>query len=372
MKSLLSLFSAALLFLPGPGARAEVLFESSLDTGAGWVVLQELAPSSTAAFGFDYAPLGIPPAPGGDGSTRGLRLAANANGTIQAITAATAGSFFGPHVVTVDFWGNTNGPLPAGGTGSTEFLGGGVGFNTLAEVPRSGASLLVSMEGNAATDWRLDKGAASQLLTTGFYNPAITSLNVTGATSADPGFFFTAPFPGRPAPAAQAGTAGTPFNGTVAFGWHTLTILANAAPGTAEFWVDATLIGRLSAGKTGITTEGAGSLTLLDPFTSVSSSDLNADLVFALFDNYRVQTLPAAGVGGLTMTRLSRDFILLSYAMDPDTNYEIQESDDLLTWTRVQALGRSGLLARVTRHTIVRFPAASGNRRFLRVARVSP
>jgi hypothetical protein len=371
MKRVLSSLSAVVLLLTGLCVRvpAEVLFESSLDTSAGWTIWQEAAPSSQATFGFDYQPLGIPPAPGGEGSTRGLRLAANGNGSIQAITAATTAPFLGPYLVTVDFWGNTNGPLPAGGPGSTEFLGGGVGFTGFA--PRAGASMLVSIEGNStAADWRLDKGFAAQALNTGFYNPAITSLNVTSATSADPNFFFTAPFPGRPAPAAQAGTTGTPFNGTVAFGWHTLTILANVMPGEAEFWVDATLIGKLTQSMLAVPTEGAGSLTLLDPFTSISSSDLNTDPVFALFDNYRVQTVPSAGTGGLAATRLRRDLIILTYVMEAGAPYAIQRSTDLQTWTTVRVLSATG--SRFTGHTLVRSPSTSGNREFYRAARLMP
>jgi hypothetical protein len=275
-------------------AHAQILFQSNLDTGTGWTVLQEATPSSLATFGFDYSALGIPASPNGGGSTIGLRLAANANGTIQAITAATTATFSGQFRVTVDFWGNTNGPLPAGGTGSTEYIGGGVGFSGTA--PRKGASMLTSMEGGAATDWRLDKDAASQTLASGFYNGAITSLDVTSTTSANPSFFFTGPFPGQQAPAIQA-TTGIALNGCIAFGWHTLSILADANAGTAEFTVDSTLIGTLNQSTGALSIAGSGSLTLLDSFTSISSADLAADKVFAVFDHYQVVAVPEpAGV----------------------------------------------------------------------------
>ena len=168
-------------------AHSQILFQSNLDTNTGWTVLQEAVPSSLANFGFDYSALGIPPSPNGGGTTFGLRLAANANSTIQAITAATTATFSGQFRVTFDFWGNTNGPLPGGGTGSTEHVGGGVGFSGTA--PRKGASMLTSIEGGVGStglDWRLDKDAAAQPLSSGFYNPAITSLDVNGTTSAIP------------------------------------------------------------------------------------------------------------------------------------------------------------------------------------------
>lgn len=198
--------------------------------------------------------------------------------------------------MTFDFWGNTNGPLPAGGTGSTEYLGGGVGFSGTA--PRKGAGALTTMEGGAATDWRLDIDAQSQGLAPGYYNPLISSLNVNSTTSADPNSFFTGPFPGQQAPAIQ-GTSGTALNGTIAFGWHTMTILADTVAGTAEFTIDSTLLGTLDQRATPVSIEGAGSLTLLDSFTSVSDADLPSDLVFAVFDNYKVEVVPEPTVASL-------------------------------------------------------------------------
>jgi hypothetical protein len=280
------------LLLSAAASHAQILFQSDLNSSTGWSILQETVPSSLATFGYDYSVLGIPPSPNGGGSTLGLRLAANANGTIQAITATTTATFSGQFKVTFDFWGNTNGPLPGGGTGSTETLGGGVGFSGTA--PRKGASMLTTMEGGATIDWRLDKDAAAQALTTGFYNPAITSRDVTAATSSDPSFFFTTPFPGQQAPAVQMalGTTGTALNGTIAFGWHTMTILADSVAGTAQFTVDSSNIGTLTQSGTAVSIAGGGSLTLLDAFTSVSNADLNADLVFAVFDNYKVEVVP--------------------------------------------------------------------------------
>jgi hypothetical protein len=158
--------------------------------------------------------------------------------------------------------------------------------------------MLTTMEGGGTIDWRLDKDAASQALTSGFYNPAITSRDVTAATSTDPNFFFTGPFPGQQAPAIQ-GTTGTALNGTIAFGWHTVTILADSFAGTAEFTVDSTYLGTLTQSGTAVTIAGSGSLTLLDSFTSISNGDLAADQVFAVFDNYKVEAIPEPNVASL-------------------------------------------------------------------------
>jgi hypothetical protein len=79
---------------------------------------------------------------------------------------------------------------------------------------------------------------------------------------------------------------------TIAFGWHTMTILADSVAGTAQFTVDSTFIGTLTQTGTLVNIAGAGSLTLLDAFTSVSNPDLTADQVFAVFDNYKVEVVP--------------------------------------------------------------------------------
>lgn len=287
--------------------QAQVLFSSTLDTSTGWVLAGETVPSSLATFGYDYSVMGIPAAPSGTGTT-GLRMAANANGTIQALTASTTATFTtGQFRITFDFWANTNGPLPGGGTGSTELLGGGVGYS--GTTPRAGASLLVSGEGGLTQDYRMDKSAAAQALgaTGALYNPAFTSLNVNAASSATPANPFTAAFPGQSAPAAQSGTTGTALNGTVAFAWHTMTILADVDAGTASFWIDNLSIGTLNQSGTTVSIAGSGSLTILDSAgTSISNADLSADLVFALFDNYKVEAVPEpSGLALLGLTGLT-------------------------------------------------------------------
>jgi hypothetical protein len=281
---------ALLAGLVGTGAlQAQVLFTSSLDTSTGWSVFQETVPSSVATFGFNYSTLGIPASPNGGGTTAGLRMAVNATATVQAITAATTASFSGQYRVTFDMWGNSAGPFPGGGTGSTEYIGGGVGFSGTA--PRAGASLLTTIEGGSATDWRLDKGAAAQVIAVGGpYNAAIASRD-----GGDP--YFSAAFPGQTPPASQ-GQTGTVTNGAIGFKWYTMQIDVDSAAGTASFGIFnpstsiLTNIGTLSQTGGAVPVVGSGSLTLLDPFTSVSNADLNADLVFAIYDNYRVVQIP--------------------------------------------------------------------------------
>ena len=78
-----------------------------------------------------------------------------------------------------------------------------------------------------------------------------------------------------------------------------MTIEADSLAGTAKFTIDSTYLGTLDQSLTIVDIEGAGSLTLLDAFTSVSSGDLTTDLVFAVFDNYKVEVIPEPSIGAL-------------------------------------------------------------------------
>ena len=275
-------------------AGAQVLFTSNLDTSTGWTTVQEATPSSLATYGYDYSALGIPASPNGGGTTIGLRMAANTTATVQAITAATVATFTGIYRVTFDFWGNSVGPFPAGGTGSTEYIGGGVGFS--GTNPRAGASLLTTIEGGSGVDWRLDKGATAQTIASGSYNSAVASRDGN-----DP--FFSGAFIGQSAPAAQTTLfptiqTGTIGNGSVGFKWYVMQIDVDSSAGTAAFSIinptnnASSLIGTLTQTGGAVAVTGSGSLTLLDSFTSVSNSNLANDLVFAVFDNYSVVQIP--------------------------------------------------------------------------------
>ena len=289
-------FASFLVLLAGTGlAHSQVLFTSTLDSSLGWTTVQEAAPSSLATYGYDYSALGIPASPNGGGSTVGLRLAANANGTVQAITAATVATFTGQYRIKFDFYGNSLGAFPTGGTGSTEFIGGGAGFS--GAVPRAGASLLTTIEGGSASiDWRLDKGMSTQSVANA-YNPSITTRDNSDA-------FLSAAFAGQTPPAFQQTTfpssqTGTLQNGTTGFKWYVMQIDVDSVLGSAAFSIlnpttsAVTSIGTLSQTGGAVSVTGSGSLTLLDPFaTSVSNVTLADDLVFALFDNYSVTQVP--------------------------------------------------------------------------------
>ncbi|GAB4470178.1 MAG: hypothetical protein OHK0029_42950 [Armatimonadaceae bacterium] len=283
---------AALVCLSVSSAHAQLIFSDNLDSGANWVV--NGTSDTTATFGFDYSTLGIPASPNGGGTTTGLRMTANeTSGAIHEISAAVAGlDISGQYVVEFDFWINANGPFPAGGAGSTEFAGGGVGFRG-NDVGLDGASLIVTGEGGASRDWRLYKNKGEQFIASAQYNPLLTTNNNTDTLLATT-------FPGQSAPAFQqanfAQQTGTLANGTAGFAWRTMRITVdsnaigsgiNQNPGIARFEVDGFFIGRIDNSNGGTVVDMTGSVGLIyaDLFTSVSN---NPTLSFGVFDNFRV------------------------------------------------------------------------------------
>ena len=89
--------------------------------------------SSFPTFAWDYSVLGIPSAPSsGDGSTLGLKMDANfsAPNAAEGLTVFTNAQYSGNYTVKFDAWLNANGPFPAGGSGSTNYLTAGVGRQT--------------------------------------------------------------------------------------------------------------------------------------------------------------------------------------------------------------------------------------------------
>ena len=261
-----------------------LLFESDMDSGADWTVN---ATADTAyRFGWDFTSMGIPASPGG--STTGLRMAANLSSAAAHEVVATPTDFLveGQYVVEFDFWINANGPFPDGGTGSTEFLGGGVGYDGTSAT-RSGALLIIDGEGGSSRDWRMYKDTGEQFVESGQYH--IDSNNNSGVD-------LSGYFPGLEAPLYQQTTypqqTGTLADGTGGFAWHHMTITVDSDLGTANFDVDGLSIGTLDTSiGSPVETSGYVQVMYADLFTSVSD---NPDLTFGVIDNFVVTPEPAS------------------------------------------------------------------------------
>lgn len=169
-RSLYIALAVALVVVPTiltQAAHGQVLFSDSLDSSTGWGEVHGWLSEDGAEefdndveFGYDYSALGIPEAPnsvGGGNPTSGLRLRTNLfEGVPNAVGVYPVGqSFSGQFMFQFDLWVNAPGPFPAGGTGSTEFGGGAIAFDSSLDQVGSGAVLLVSGEGGSSTDYRL-------------------------------------------------------------------------------------------------------------------------------------------------------------------------------------------------------------------------
>jgi hypothetical protein len=226
-----------------------------------------------------------------------LRLDANfsAPNAAEAINVITKSKFSGNYVVTFDAWLNVNGPFPDGGSGSTNYLGAGVGSdgvtNNFVANTGSGGWTAVNGENGSGVDYRLYKDATLQGVATAQYaagtgasarngldpyysqfgNVNVSNLPVQGANNGGP--------------AQQNGTS---FAGSFGMAWHKVTLAVNATGGTAgaaavTWSVDNLKIGTLDAGANGaFSASGFVSLGYSDPTTN--SSDLPTHS-FALIDN---------------------------------------------------------------------------------------
>ena len=107
------------------------VFSDTFDTNsaANWIV-NKSSSDTAVAFNFDYSTLGIPSAPHSTGGTTlGVQLKANLTlGVCAALSISpTNQSFSGDYRLHFDGWINVNGPFPAGGASSTEYLTAGIG-----------------------------------------------------------------------------------------------------------------------------------------------------------------------------------------------------------------------------------------------------
>jgi hypothetical protein len=158
-----------------------------MNNGAGWGVNASSA-DYAATWDYNYSANGIPEAPnslGGDVATRGLKLESNLDlGAGNFFTAYPIGqSFSGSYQLRFDAWMNY------GVGGTTEFLGGGIGYNGTSADINSGAQALATGDGGSTQDWRAFKDGTYFPLGNGNTEPYVSFLpSVNGSTAGSPGF----------------------------------------------------------------------------------------------------------------------------------------------------------------------------------------
>lgn len=317
MKHCQIMFGIALVLAGNAVGRAALFFDDFSTAGSAANYTKVETGSNAVTYAFDYSSMGIPPAPKtNDASTLGVKFESNivSPGAVAAVTLHTVQQFSGPYKVMFDAWVNANGPFPAGGTGSTEFLSAGVGGDGVS-VNRTGATgsgawTAVDGEGQSGIDYRLFRNAGVLEGVAGGSYAAGTQASARSA--ADPYYLPLNPvgidvsnLPVQGAnnggPAQQNGTTQP---GTFGFAWHQVELDVDptgGTGGTSKFtWtINGLKIGTLDAGAgAAFPTNGSVTIGYFDPFASFSDNVL---LSFGLIDNLTV-VVPEPSVVALLLT----------------------------------------------------------------------
>jgi hypothetical protein len=274
-------------------------FTANFDTDqtANWTVNASPDGEHGADVFFDYSTVGIPPAPNSTGgTTRGLRLAANTNSFNPAFggisVSPTGQSFPGDSRVRFDAWLNYNGPLPAGGSGSTQGTGAGVGTagNTPQWAGGTQDSLWfgVTAEGGSGVDYRAYSSAAG----TGYLDDSGIFAAGSGTGVRNNTHPYYAEFGREAAPEAQLALypeqTGLTSVGVPGMLWRDMVITKQG--NTVTWHMDGKLIATVSTADFVL----GGDNILFNHFdiNTTATTDFNGPaLLFGLIDNVRVETL---------------------------------------------------------------------------------
>ena len=266
------------------------VFSDDFDTNSSskWKLNQSSASNTRVSFAYNYSGYGIPAAPKSVGATtKGAKFEANYTGSgVAALNMSPIGQAFGGNYrLHFDMWINANGPFPAGGTGSSQFLTAGLGTDGNrvewdGGTP-DGVFFAIDGEGQASDtspDIRAYIAAALQNTNTGVY---VGGTNTSIRRCSDP--YYSNVFPGgQTAPAAQA-QSGALAVGTVGFGWR--DVVVNKTGNKIDWFIDGLKI----ASVTNALTSSNVFIGYWDPFSSLSD---NTNLSFGIVDNLRVE-IPA-------------------------------------------------------------------------------
>ena len=299
MKNFLIILSVAFAFVTFtvPTFAQTILFQDQMTDPNAWGVNKSVDPDSSATFGYDYSTDGIPEAPNtqsGDTATAGVKLEAN-NGDANANAAfltiyPTGQNFTGDYVLEFDMWMNysTVDREDNAGAGTTEFLGGGIGYDGVSADVVSGAQSIVTNEGGSGSDYRSFKD--------GYYIDHVDmiagSRNATGAHTNYTDFF---PKGSGAPPASQNQSPADPntnFNraGSPGFQWVTwqISVLGNKVrteiekPNGENLGIVVYDKTDTSDGSSGVGTDGNISIFYADFFLSITTKP---ELTFGIVDN---------------------------------------------------------------------------------------
>ena len=305
-----------------------------VDSSAGWNVNFGTTPTrDRATFAYDYSADGIPSAPKSiGGTTKALKMEAN------VITLGTAlfsglsaspigGNFTGDYRLRFDWWGNFGGPFPASGTGTTQMGTYGITRGgAFSQWPGSGSPaskdsvyFAVTVDGGSGTDYRAyTNGGTTLPAATSLTANAVDNLNsyygVFGNLAAPPAQLLT------PFGAAQTGRTALGAPGEV---WHDVVI---TKLGSTVLWhMDGVLLATVNATKLDY---------VLSTNIFVGHSDINGgqatvpEMLFSLYDNLVVETLPAPAVNitSIVTPSTTRVITFTGGTADPAAAYVLQQA----------------------------------------------
>ncbi len=290
-----SVTSRAMSLTVFPAQTTVFLDTFDTDTAANWRLNRSSA-DTRVTFNYDYSAMGIPSAPrSSGGTTRGLKMEANLTaGAAAAVSLSPLNqAFAGDYRLRFDMWINVNGPLPDGGTGSTEHVTGGVGTAgnrtqwTGASSTADGCWFSADGEGGAS-DTSTTSGDFCAFAGTALENPA-TGVYTAGTTTGAKGNnhdYYRGAFPAQsPAPAWQQANypqqTGALAAGTLGFAWREVIIARRG--NTVDWAIDGVRLATFNDANL------AGSNVFVGYWDSYASLSDNPNLSYGVLDNVRIE-----------------------------------------------------------------------------------
>ena len=291
-----------LALLALPGAQAQELFREAFDnssSGSNWGTNASSSDTS-AIFGYNYGTNeSIPEAPntrGGDTATSGVILEANIDNPTGAEVLTlypTGQNFTGNYQLRFDAWMNydVNEFNNGGAVGTTEFLGGGVGYDNTKVDVGSGIQTIATGDGGSGSDWRAFKDRTTAGGDAAFF---VDGEDMAAGTRQGSNAYYADFLPGVAPPAGQSqdvfepGTAGSPGFQWVTWEFRAIDNVVDVTiekPDGSRLLIVSLDAQDTSDGSLGFTTDGNISLVYADFFSSVSP---RADLTFGVVDNVEV------------------------------------------------------------------------------------
>jgi len=294
--------ATAVLLSAGVTSASAALFwdQMSSASAANWGI--NATADTQTTFGFDYSTAGIPEAPhsmGGDVPTVGVKLEANIvdpGESNQISLYPTGQNFTGSYKLSFDAWMNydVEERISGASEGTSEFIGGGVGYNDTATDIGSGVQAIGTGDGGSGSDYRVFK---SNNTDPAFFLP---NEQMSGGSRNANQPYWENFLPGQMPPAGQAppqpAIAGQ--DGTLGFQWVTwnfgvqgdiVRISLEKPSGDIRRMAILDCGSSTGAGDSGCATDGNAMLFYADFFSSVSP---RAIWTYGVIDNVHVEQIP--------------------------------------------------------------------------------